>query len=65
MVDNVRINLYDGNYIVKGLTMALDPISAALDLGNTLITRIFPDPAQASEAKLKLRFPRNLSVAEK
>ena len=34
--------------------MALDPISAALDLGNTLITRIFPDPAQASEAKLKL-----------
>ena len=34
--------------------MSLDPISAALDLGNTLITRIFPDPAQASEAKLKL-----------
>jgi hypothetical protein len=34
--------------------MALDPISAALDLGNTLITRIFPDPAQADQAKLKL-----------
>jgi len=34
--------------------MALDPISAALDLGNTLITRIFPDPAQAADAKLKL-----------
>ena len=34
--------------------MALDPISAALDLGNTLITRIFPDPAQADAAKLKL-----------
>ena len=34
--------------------MALDPISAALDLSNTLITRIFPDPAQQSEAKLKL-----------
>jgi hypothetical protein len=34
--------------------MAFDPISAALDLGNTLITRIFPDPAQASQAKLEL-----------
>ena len=34
--------------------MSLDPISAALDLGNTLINKIFPDPAQASEAKLKL-----------
>ena len=34
--------------------MALDPISAALDLGNTLITRIFTDPAQAANAKLEL-----------
>jgi len=34
--------------------MSLDPISAALDLGTTLINKIFPDPAQASEAKLKL-----------
>ena len=34
--------------------MSLDPISAALDLGNTLITRLFPDPAQADAAKLKL-----------
>jgi hypothetical protein len=34
--------------------MSLDPISAALDLGNTLIARIFPDPAQAADAKLKL-----------
>jgi hypothetical protein len=34
--------------------MALDPISAVFDLGNTLITRIFPDPAQADQAKLKL-----------
>jgi len=34
--------------------MSLDPISAVLDLGNTLITRIFPDPAQASQAKLEL-----------
>jgi len=34
--------------------MALDPISAALDLGNTLITRIFPDPEKADQAKLEL-----------
>ena len=34
--------------------MAFDPVSAALDLGNTLITRIFPDPAQADAAKLEL-----------
>ena len=34
--------------------MSLDPISAALDLGTTLINKVFPDPAQASEAKLKL-----------
>ena len=34
--------------------MSLDPISAALDLGTTLINKLFPDPAQASEAKLKL-----------
>ena len=34
--------------------MSLDPISAAFDLGNTLISRIFPDPAQANEAKLEL-----------
>jgi hypothetical protein len=54
MVDNVCASLYDGNYIVKGVMMALDPISAALDLGNTLITRIFPDPAQAANAKLEL-----------
>jgi hypothetical protein len=54
MVDNVCTSLYDGNYIVKGVVMARDPISAALDLGNTLITRIFPDPAQADAAKLKL-----------
>jgi len=34
--------------------MNLDPISAVLDLGNTLIARIFPDPAQAEQAKLEL-----------
>jgi len=54
MVDNICIDLYDVNNIIEGLTMALDPISAALDLGNTLISRIFPDPAQAADAKLKL-----------
>ena len=54
MVDYVRTYLHDVNYFIKGLTMALDPISAALDLGNTLITRIFPDPAQAANAKLEL-----------
>jgi len=34
--------------------MSLDPISAVLDLGNTLITRLFPDPVQADQAKLEL-----------
>jgi hypothetical protein len=34
--------------------MALDPISAALDLGTALIERIFPDPAVAANAKLEL-----------
>ena len=34
--------------------MAFDPISAALNLGNTLINKIFPDPAQADAAKLEL-----------
>ena len=34
--------------------MALDPISAALEIGNTVIQRLFPDPQQAAEAKLKL-----------
>lgn len=34
--------------------MSLDPISAALDIGSQLITRLFPDPAQQSEARLKL-----------
>ena len=34
--------------------MSLDPISAALDLGNTIINKIFPDPTQANQAKLEL-----------
>lgn len=34
--------------------MSLDPVTAVVDLGNTLIQRIFPDPAQAAAAKLEL-----------
>jgi len=34
--------------------MALDPVSALLDIGNTIITRIFPDPAQRDAAQLAL-----------
>jgi hypothetical protein len=34
--------------------MALDPLTAALDLGNTLIDRIFPDKVAAANAKMKL-----------
>lgn len=31
-----------------------DPISAALNLGSTLIERVFPDPAAQAQAKLEL-----------
>jgi hypothetical protein len=34
--------------------MALDPISAALDIGGKLIDRLWPDPTQAAKAKLEL-----------
>ena len=34
--------------------MALDPISAALDIGGKVIDRLWPDPAQAAAAKLEL-----------
>ena len=34
--------------------MSLDPISAALGLGTALINKLFPDPIQAADAKLKL-----------
>lgn len=34
--------------------MALDPISAALEIGGKVIDRIWPDPAQAAAAKLEL-----------
>jgi len=32
----------------------MDPITALLSIGNTLITRLFPDPAQAAAAQLEL-----------
>ena len=34
--------------------MSFDPVSAALDIGGKLIDKLWPDPAQADEAKLKL-----------
>lgn len=34
--------------------MAADPITAALDIGTSLIERLWPDPAQQADAKLKL-----------
>lgn len=34
--------------------MALDPISAILDIGSKVIDRLWPDPTQAAAAKLEL-----------
>ena len=34
--------------------MALDPLSALLDIGSKVIDRVWPDPAQAAAAKLEL-----------
>ena len=34
--------------------MALDPITAGIETLNTVIERVFPDPQQATTAKLKL-----------
>jgi hypothetical protein len=34
--------------------MALDPVSAVLDIGGKLIDRLWPDPAEAAKAKLEL-----------
>jgi hypothetical protein len=34
--------------------MALDPVTALLDIGGKVIDRIWPDPAQAASAKLEL-----------
>ena len=34
--------------------MSIDPISAVLSIGESLITRLFPDPAQQAQERLKL-----------
>ena len=34
--------------------MSLDPIAAVLSIGESLITRLFPDPAQQAQERLKL-----------
>lgn len=34
--------------------MALDPVTALLDIGSKVIDRIFPSPAEAANAKFKL-----------
>tara|TARA_R110001599_G_scaffold100770_8_gene258119 strand:- start:3117 stop:3608 length:492 start_codon:yes stop_codon:yes gene_type:complete len=34
--------------------VAFDPISAVLSIGESLITRLFPDPAQQAQERLKL-----------
>jgi hypothetical protein len=34
--------------------MALDPVTAMLDIGGKVIDRLFPDPNQAAAAKLEL-----------
>jgi len=34
--------------------MSLDPVTATLDVGSKLIDRLWPDPAQAAQAKVQL-----------
>lgn len=34
--------------------MALDPVSAAFDIGGKIIDRLWPDPAQAAQARMQL-----------
>lgn len=34
--------------------MAIDPVTAVLDIGGKLIDRLWPDPTQAAQAKLEL-----------
>jgi len=40
--------------LLKGTTMALDPLTAVLDIGGKIIDKLFPDPAQRDAAKLEL-----------
>lgn len=45
--------------------MALDPVTAALDVGGKLIDRLWPDPAQRDQAKLALlKMQQDGSLAE-
>lgn len=45
--------------------MAVDPLTAALDLGNTLINKIWPDPAQqAAEARKLMELHQKGDLAE-
>ena len=45
--------------------MALDPISALLDVGSKVIDRVWPDPAQAASAKLELmKLPQSGELAQ-
>ena len=32
----------------------MDPVSAILNIGNTIINKLFPDPAEAAKAQLAL-----------
>jgi hypothetical protein len=34
--------------------MAIDPVTAILDIGGKVIDRLWPDPVQAAQAKLEL-----------
>ena len=34
--------------------MAIDPVTAMLDIGGKVIDRLWPDPVQAAQAKLEL-----------
>lgn len=45
--------------------MSFDPISAVLSIGETLITRLFPDPEQQAQERLKMNeMAQNGKLAE-
>ena len=50
---------------LHGDYMAVDPVTAALDIGGKLIDRLWPDPAQRDAAKLELlRLQQSGELAE-
>lgn len=55
-----------GQFIsLHGDYMAVDPVTAALDIGGKLIDRLWPDPAQRDAAKLELlRLQQSGELAE-